>query len=93
MSAISITKLYELLSSSMGKKVAENLTNFVEHKIKDELENKSQLFATKEDLLKTESKLELSIKDTKNEMIKWMFIFWIGQMSAILAILFMFLKK
>jgi hypothetical protein len=31
--------------------------------------------------------------DNKADTIKWMFIFWIGQVGAMLAIVFLFLKK
>lgn len=93
MSIISITKLYDLLSAKVGKDLAENLTNFIEHKIKDEVENKSQMLATKEDLLKTESRLDFRISETKNETLKWMFIFWIGQVAATFGFILLFLKK
>ncbi|OCX52465.1 hypothetical protein BEL04_13465 [Mucilaginibacter sp. PPCGB 2223] len=33
------------------------------------------------------------ISENKAESIKWMFIFWIGQVGATLAIVFLFLKK
>ena len=47
----------------------------------------------KEDLAKLDGKLEARIAETKTviaenkaEMIKWMFIFWIGQVAATVAI-------
>lgn len=82
MSVISLTKLYDLLSDKVGKETAENLTNFIERKIKDELKNKSQLYATKEDLAKT-----------KADIIKWMFIFWIGQVITTFGFILLFLKN
>ena len=85
MSVISITKLYDLLSSRVGKETAENLTTFIEDKIKDELENKSQILATKEDLVK----VELKISETKVDLIKWIFAFWI---TLALMIIGLYLK-
>ena len=35
---ITLTKLYDLLSAKLGKETAENLTNFIENKINNELE-------------------------------------------------------
>ena len=67
----------------------ENLTTFIEHKIKDELENKSQILATKEDI----SILNTKIEQSKAETIKWMFIFWIGQVVATFGFILLFLKK
>ena len=52
---------------------AEELINFIENKIKDELENQPQILAIKDDL----KRLELKISETKVDMIKWMFAFWV----------------
>jgi hypothetical protein len=82
MSVISITKLYDLLCSHPGKDSAENLTTFIAEKIQDEMENKTQLFTTKEDLA-----------STKADIIKWMFIFWIGQLVATFGFILLFLNK
>jgi hypothetical protein len=82
MSSISITKLYELLSFKIGKEPAEVLTLYIEEKIKDEFSDHSQLLATKVDLA-----------NTRADLIKWMFVFLIGQTATILGIIFLFLKK
>lgn len=39
------------------------------------------------------TELKTDIANTKAEIIKWMFIFWVGQVAAITAILFTFFKK
>jgi len=39
------------------------------------------------------SKLAQSISETKADLIKWMFIFWVGQVAVILGILFAFFKN
>jgi hypothetical protein len=82
MSVISLTKLYELLSAKVGKETAENLTNFIEQKISGEMDNKMQMLATKEDVAKANA-----------DNIKWMFIFWIGQLAATFGFILLFLKK
>ena len=79
---ISITKLYDLLTAKMGREAAENLTSYIEEKIKDELSNKSELLATKVDLA-----------NTKAEIIKWVFIFWLGQIGVTFGFMSYFLKK
>ena len=71
----------------------ENLTTFIEHKIKDELENTSKMLATKDDLHKEVRNLELKISQSKVEVIKWMFIFWVGQVVATFGFILLFLKK
>ncbi len=39
------------------------------------------------------SKVNQNITESKAEMIKWMFLFWIGQVAVILGILFVFFKR
>jgi len=82
MSSVSITKLYELLVPKLGKETAENLSSYIEEKIKDSFYDKTQILATKVDLA-----------NTKTDTIKWMFIFWIGQIGATFGLILIFLKK
>ena len=79
---ISTIKLYDLLSSKVGKDSAETLTTYIEEKIKDEFADNSKMLATKEDLA-----------NTKAEIIKWMFIFWIGQVAVFFSAILLFLKR
>ncbi len=82
MSSVSITKLYDLLSFKIGKEPAENLTSYIAEKIRDEFNDRSQHLATKVDLA-----------NTKTDVIKWMFVFWIGQIAATFGFILLFLKK
>jgi len=96
MGVISLTKLYDLLTDKVGKETAENLTNFIEQKINTELENKSQIFASKEYISVLNSKIEQTnskIEQSKADIIKWMFIFWVGQVIATFGFILLFLKK
>ena len=111
MSTISITKLYDLLSAKVGKETAENLTTFIENKIDHELESKTQILATKEDLAKLtlankehltkfalenkedHARLDAKISETKSEIMRWMFIFWIGQVVVTFGFILLFIKK
>ena len=79
---ISITRLYDLLSIKVGKDTAETLTTYIEEKIKEEFADNSKILATKEDLA-----------NTKSEIIKWMFIFWAGQVAVTFGFILLFLKK
>ncbi|HET6999870.1 MAG TPA: hypothetical protein VFI33_01090 [Puia sp.] len=79
---ISITKLYDILTAKLGREAAENLTSYIEEKIRDEVNNKSELLATKVDLA-----------NTKAEIIKWVFIFWLGQIGVTFGFMSYFLKK
>lgn len=77
-----ITKLYSLLSGKLGKESAENLTTYIEKKIKEEVEDKTKILATKADLA-----------ENKTEIIKWMFVFWIGQVAATFGVILLYLNK
>jgi hypothetical protein len=49
---------------------AKNLVEFVEANVDQKLEERKDFLASKSDL-----------QSVKADMIKWMFIFWIGQIS------------
>ena len=89
MPTITITKLYELVSVTLGRETAENLTTFIGEKISSEVETKTSILATKEDVAHTDTKIEAS----KAELMKWMFVFWVGQVITIFGLILLFLKK
>lgn len=47
MEKLTLTKLYETLAQSIGRTEAECLTNYVDLKVKDELNAKTEILATK----------------------------------------------
>lgn len=79
---ITTTRLYDLLSTKVGKDTAETLTTYIEEKIKEEFIDNSKILATKED-----------VANTKTEIIKWMFIFGIGQVAVTFSFILLFLRK
>jgi hypothetical protein len=82
MSSISIIKLYDLLTIKVDKETAGNQTLYVEEKIRDEFNKKLPMLATKE-----------NIANTKTEIIKWLFAFWVGQIATTFSIILYFLKN
>ena len=86
---ISITRLYDLISTKLGRETAENLTTFIEEKIKCEVDNKASNLATKDDI----AKLRAEASENKAELMKWMFVFWVGQMIGTFGFILLFLKK
>lgn len=89
MMTISITRLYDLITTKLGKETAENLTTFIEEKIKYEVDTKASILATKEDI----AKLRTEASENKAELMKWMFVFWVGQMIGTFGFILLFLKK
>ncbi|HYR59555.1 MAG TPA: hypothetical protein VEO95_13030 [Chthoniobacteraceae bacterium] len=99
---VSTLKIYEILEDAkIEDKHARAITMAIERAIDDSLEqnNKAQalVLATKgdvallkEDLFKVREELVKLVSDTKAEIIKWMFIFWIGQLAAFVAFLKLF---
>ena len=82
MSAISLTGLYDLIVPKLGKEATESLITYNETKMKADLENTCKHLASKEDLA-----------NTKSDIIKWMFVFWIGQLVATFGFILLFLSK
>ncbi|HEX2630145.1 MAG TPA: hypothetical protein VHM26_14060 [Chitinophagaceae bacterium] len=93
MSIISITKLYALLVPKLGRETSENLTTFIEEKIKSEMESQLSFFATKEDLARVEGRLLEKIANAESHLVKWMFIFWVSQVIATFGFILLFLSK
>jgi len=72
-------ELYEILKPKIGEKEARTLVEYIETKVDRKLEEKKDVLATKED-----------IANLRADIIKWMFLFWIGQLASLIAILQIF---
>lgn len=81
-------ELYEILRSKLGDKEAKNLVEYVETRVERKFEEKKDVLATKQDI----TNLDVKIEQVKSEIIKWMFLFWIGQLASLIAILQIFFK-
>lgn len=68
--------LYNMLKGKLGDKEAGSLVNYMETKTEDLFLNKMNILVTKAELA-----------DVKSDLIKWMFIFWVGQIGVMIAIL------
>ena len=69
-------KVYEIFKSKLGDSEAEILINYFNSMTDQKITEKKDLFATNEDLA-----------NMKADIIKWMFIFWVGQLGALVAII------
>ena len=83
MSTVNI-KLYDLFRKEL-KLSDEVAREFVATIAEEAAQDKTDI-ATK-DFVKKE------ISESKNDLIKWMFAFWVGQIAVIAGILMYFLKK
>ncbi len=69
--------MFTILKGKLGEKEAKALTEYVESKVEKSIVKEKNILATKVDLA-----------EMKAEIIKRMFIFWIGQIAVTLAIVF-----
>jgi hypothetical protein len=79
-------QLYEILKQKLGSKEAEALVGFVDARIKESTEQNIKTLATKEDLKDVELRLSVKISDTKTDIIRWVFAFFIPLMLAIIGL-------
>jgi len=86
-------RLYQLLSEKLGNDTTEAMFKYIDNKTERSVEATIKSLATKDDLAKVKYELGISISESKVDTIKWMFIFWLGQVGANLGIVFMYLKK
>jgi uncharacterized protein YjdB len=82
-------RLYKLLSDKLGNDTTEAMFKYIDNKTERSVEATIKTLATKDDI----ANVRKEIGEAKVDTIKWMFIFWIGQVGATLAIVFLFLKK
>ncbi|MGV3685276.1 MAG: hypothetical protein ACO1NS_06580 [Daejeonella sp.] len=59
--SVSEIKLYQILKDRLGNKEAEALVHFVSSEIKNEFDNRKEIFATKDDVGNVKSDLTKSI--------------------------------
>ncbi|MBS1638605.1 MAG: hypothetical protein JST94_03310 [Bacteroidetes bacterium] len=78
---ISEIKLYELLKAKIGEKEAEAFVQILESKVDTRLQEKTQAFATKEDI----ARLETKIVESKVDTIKWLIGLSIASYGILMA--------
>jgi hypothetical protein len=82
-------QLYRLLTEKLGNDTTEAMFKYIDNKTERSVEATIKTLATKDDL----AKVNLDLSNKIGDMMKWMFIFGVGQVGATLAIILLFLKK
>ncbi|GAB63064.1 MAG: hypothetical protein DWB56_06910 [Candidatus Jettenia sp.] len=99
---MTIITIPKILQEKLTPEGAEALAHVLEkievrsesHTLQMAEERLEKRLAVETSTLKEEiAKVDKRIESVKAELIKWMFIFWIGQIGALFAILFAFFKK
>ena len=86
-------RLYTLLSNKLGNDTTEAMFKYIDNKTERSVEATIKTLATKDDLANVKYELSKDISDVKANTIKWMFIFWVGQIGGIGAIIMLLLSK
>jgi hypothetical protein len=86
-------RLYQLLSDKLGNDTTEAMFKYIDNKTERAVEATIKSLATKDDVANVRYELAKDIAESKADTIKWMFIFWIGQIGATLAIVALYVKK
>jgi len=81
--------LYKLLSDKLGNDTTEAIFKYIDNKTERSVKATIKTLATKDDI----ANVRKEISEAKTENIKWMFIFWIGNAGAMLAIALLILRK
>ena len=86
---VSTIKIFEVLKSHFGDAEAKFLIEEIE-KIDSSIETKvEKAFDIKKDIMATKT----DVAESKNEIIKWMFIFWVGQFTVLVGFAIAILLK
>ena len=100
-------RLYKLLSDKLGSDTTEAIFKYIDNKTERSVESSIKTLATKDDITSIRAEIvntkeeianlrydiRKEIGEHKADTIKWMFIFWIGQVGAMLGIILLFFKK
>ena len=79
---VSEIKLYQIAKEKFGDKSAEEFVNAIKQTVDEKFNDQKGIFLTKDDKVEIIQRIET----TRTELIKWMFIFWIGQLASFIAI-------
>ena len=81
-------QLYQILRQKMGEKEAEALVSFVDSKIKENNQSNLRTLVTKEDLAREIGDVKVKMAETKSDIIRWVFAFFVTLMLAIIGLYF-----
>ncbi len=91
----SVVVLPEALFKNTNKEEQKELADFFDKIVKSSSE--AAIITVEEKferrLAEEISKLDKKISETKADIIKWMFIFWAGQIGVLIAVLDLFFKR
>ena len=86
-------KIFEVLRQKFDESQSKTIATAVEIALETHNDELFKTVATKGDLAELKGELRVEMREMKAELIKWMFIFWLGQFASITTVLFLFFKR
>jgi len=86
-------RLYRVLTEKLGSETTEAMFKYIDNKTERSVEASIKTLATEEHVSREIANVRKEAGENKADLIKWMFIFWIGQVGVTLAIVLLFLKR
>ncbi|MBS1251463.1 MAG: hypothetical protein MAG451_00496 [Anaerolineales bacterium] len=103
LSQLPVISVPRTLRQQLGDDGADDLVNLINRATEDAKEDtlvlageryerrlSEEISGVKQNIAETRAELQTQLAETKSELIRWMFIFWVGQLAAMLGILFVF---
>ena len=87
-----ITQAYTEFDKKLGNEAVETLITFTAETVKNDVDVDRKDIATKLYLAEIKTELKIALVETKTNMIKWMFIFFVGQVAVMFGLLYFFKK-
>ena len=84
--AVTTLELYETLRDKLGDEATKRFIAYVDERIKRET-------VTKGDLREETARIREEMAKMEGRLIRWMFLFWVGQVAAMLGILAFVLRS
>jgi len=83
---VSEIKLYNLLKSKLGDQEAEAFIQILEERVDKKFEENKDRLSTKEDIYQLREEFATKLGSLEARITMRMFLFWIGQLAAFIAI-------
>ena len=75
-------RLYKLLSDKLGSDTTEAMFRYIDNKAERSVDATIKTLATKEDISKQIGEVRKEMAEHQTANIKWMFVFWVGQLAV-----------
>ena len=86
MAIVNTLKIYEILKQKLDEEPAKAITEVIETSFEEYKKEQKEFLVTREEFKET-------IANLRADLIRWMFIFWVGQVGVIVGILLAFFKR